>query len=339
MARPKKREPTVKSKEGSNPFLETLRFISLVTKDAGTLAETHVILSNKTAVAFNGIVAAGCYIEEDLYAAPHSHTMVSAISKCGEHISINTLDGNRLAIKSNKFKVMVSCIDPISITGANPDPNQYVLSENFKIALSSVGVLANEDAQTVATQSILMAGQSVISTSGVVLFEYWHGIDLPNGIALPKSVITPIVKSGKKLIGFGHSDTSATFWFEDNSWIRTQLYKEPWPDLSAILAIQPNLLSIPKDFWPAVDAVSTFSPDGLLYFESGQLKSHASEGHGATHDVAGLPRGLIYSAKQLALIKPYAEKIDFLAPGPHGSKCLYFVGGMMRGVLAGRVKG
>jgi hypothetical protein len=325
MARPRKQAVA------SNPLLEALRFLSLVTKDIGSANETHVILANGQAQAFNGVIAASHPIQEQLFACPHNTTLINALSKCSANYSITQFDHSKLQIKSDKFKAFVPCLDVTLLQNTIPDQPIAEINDTFKIAIDSVGTLVNENAQNVVTASILMNGQSVIATDRTVMFEYWHGINLPNNIALPKAIIAPLTKTTKKLSKFGFSLSSATFYFEDESWIKTQLYAEKWPDVSSILDKPSNPLPIPKELWTAIEAVAPFSADGLLSTRDGCLFSGPTDNAGASFECSGLPNGLTFSVKQMTLIKPWATAIDFFSQG-----VIMAFGNRIRGVIAGR---
>ena len=334
--RPKKRETPQSS---TNTFVDALRFVGAVTKDVGAPFETHVSLGGNWASAFNGVLASGVKIQEDIYACPNNKILIEALSKCGEHISITQLDNGRLSIKSDKFKAVVPCIDPVSIQIGTPDEPIAVIDNRLKSAIEAVGILADPNAQSVAAASILLAGQSTIATNGHIMFEYWHGIDLPHGLALPKAVVPALAKNNKTFSKFGFSSSSATFFFNDDSWLKTQFYAEQWPEVRHILDTKANLWPVPKDFFTALAAVAPFSPDGLVHFDKEVLRSHNVEGVGASYEVSGLPKGPIFNAKQLQLIKPYAETIDFMAKGPnHIHSMLVFYGGSIpiRGMITGR---
>jgi hypothetical protein len=320
----------------NSSFLEALKFIGLVTRNEGPVNETHLLLSNNWAVTFNGILSAGIKIEENIYACPQSKLIQEAISKCGQQFSITQLDGFKLSVKGEKFKAIVPCIDPTLLYISAPDEPIGEITDIIKIALDIVGVLASETGQQVYQASVLLNGQSVIATNGHIIFEYWHGLNLPSNISLPKSIISVLTKVNKKLIKFGFSQSSFTFYFEDDSWIKTQLFADKWPDVASILNCQSSPNAIPNGFWEGAEAVAPFG-DGLVYFDTGMLYSHPSANAGASYEVPGIPRGPIFSYKQLALIKPLAERIDFLAPGKHGGHNLVFFGRNMRGLIAGRM--
>lgn len=325
--------------ETKSSLLTALEFCSCVSEKIGAPMETHIGLKANWAVAFNGVVAAGAPIQEDIYCYPHTLLFIEGLSKCDENFSLTQLDNGRLSVKSGKFKAVVPCLDPAIMQEALPDPQIVGITNKFKEAVEAVGVLASENAQHVLTASVLMNGHSVISTNRTMLFEYWHGLDLPPNIPLPKEFVKALAAQKKNLTGFGFSKCSATFYFEDGCWLRTQLYDAQWPDVSRILNIEGNLWSIDPSFFKALDAVEPFSEDGNVYFDTGLLMSHPDTQHGANHECTGLPKGAIYPIKQLKMMKPYVKKIDYMANGLHDSSyCLKFEGDSCRGVISGRVR-
>ena len=331
------RKPSIKT-ETKSSLLQALEFCSVVCEKLGAPHETHISLRNNMAIAFNGVIAAGSHIVEDIYCCPHTILMIEALSKCTDNYSLTQLDNGRLSIKSGKFKAIVPCIEPNLIEITQPDPLIVGITNKFKEAIEAVGVLASENAQHVLTASILMNGQSVISTNRLMLFEYWHGLDLPSNIPLPKQFVVALAKQKKNLTGFGFSNSSATFYFEDNCWLKTQLYSDEWPNVSRILNIEANLWNIDPNFFEALSAIAPFSETGNVYSDTNLLMSHPEASLGATHECTGIPKGFIYPIKQLMMMKNHVKKIDYYANGLSQSQsyCLKFEGDNMRGVISGR---
>lgn len=315
----------------SNLF-EAVKFCSLLCKKEGAPNETHILLCDNNAYAFNGILSAGVHIDEDISAYINAALLTDGLAKCGQHFSITQLD-QKLAIKADKFKALVPCL-PLDLAQTPlPDPAMASLDDRFSEALERVSVLATEGAQTVICASVLMAGASLIATNRMVMLEAWHGIDLPTGIALPKSFCVALAKCDKKLSKFGFGQSSCTFYFEDESWLKTQFFAEPWPDVRSILDRKCNLFEVPNEFFEGVNAISNFSDDGFIHFHRDMLHSHESIDMGASYSIIGIPKGPIFNIKQLKLIQPYVQKIDFQAQGD----CLIFVGDGIRGAVAGRI--
>lgn len=332
-----KRGKPTKAATKSNAFLEAITFVGSVLKDTGTPSETHIYLKNNWAVAFNGILAAGTPIENDISACPNYFLFQQAVAKCGADLTIAQLD-NKLTVKSEKFKATIPCIDPELINIGGYDEATISVNDEFKKALEIVAPLVNENGQHIYNVSILLNGQSVISTeNGSVILEAWHGNDLPTNLSIPKSVVEPLAKTTKKLVGFGYSDFSITFHFEDKSFIKTQLFKEQWPDVARILNADSKPFETPKELFEGVAAITSFSNDGLCYFDTDVIRSHKDENIGASYNVSGLPRGPIFSIKQLNVLKEHMKMIDFFCHGPNGPMTMFY-GDKVRGVIAGRTQ-
>lgn len=337
MPRPKKATKAEPAK--ANPFVDAINFVGMIAKDVGAPFETHIVLANNAAVMFNGTLSCGQRITDDLFACPNAKLLMEGLSKCKDDLTITQLDQGRLTLKSNKFKATVPCIDPMSIQTTFPDQMVAPIDDRFKKALEVVGVLASENAQNVIQASILMNGQSLVSTDRAIIFEYWHGINLPVGISLPKSLVAPLTKCKKPLKGFGCSNSSVTFWFEDDSWLKSQLYADEWPldSITRILNVEFKPHDIPAGLWDGLAAVEKFSEDGGVYFDNGAIRSHKSEVLGASYEVPSLRGQAAFTARYMNLIKPHATSINFYVPGPHdGTMMLYFYGDQMRGALMAR---
>lgn len=317
------------TKASTNPLLEALSFCGVALKDVGTERETHIALTNKWALANNGILAIGCPIPSVIEGCPNYSLLIAALSKCGDGY---TIDPSTFKISSNKFKAIIPTIDPVLITLPTLDPPIANINNEFRNGLTSVSMLANENAQNVVTASILMNGQSIVGTDRTIIIEYWHGCELPSGLALPKSFAVALSKINKNLKAFGCSDNSVTIYFEDDSFIKTQLYSENWPDVNQLLNKGSNPLPIPKDLWEGLKNVESFSPDDLVHFDTNCIRSHSSDGLGASFEVLGIPKGPIYAIKYLKIIESLAQSIDFFA----GNATMFF-GSNVRGCLANRV--
>lgn len=325
--------PKKPSEKQSSRLLEVVKFLSCVTTDVGAPNETHILLSNKTATAFNGTVGAGALIDEDINCAPHAKTFLNALSKCGEQYSLTQLDKS-LKIKSGKFTATIPCIDPGLLYFPNPDPRVAELNDSFKQSLSLIEKIKPENGQRVVTLSFLMNGRSVVATDGKMIVEAWHGLNLPPDLPVPKACI-PAILNNKTLTGFGFSDSTVTFYFNDNSFVRSQLYKEKWPSLTHIMDKEANLKPVPADFFKGLETLLPFS-ENHLYFKDGILATKKEDGIGATYEVAGIVAGIAYNPKYLILLKDIATEIDFNVDGPHAkNSMLLFKGINVRGALMG----
>jgi hypothetical protein len=173
---------------------------------------------------------------------------------------------------------------------------------------------------------------TAVATNGVSIVEAWHGIDLPPGLLMPKASALAIAKATKKLAGFGYSPNSATFWFEDGSFIKTQLFSERFPNYVSVIEGS-DYWTLPEAFFAAVAAIAPFTEEGKIYFRQGRLVSAVNEEIASTYQLAGLPDNVGYSAKLLLFFQALITKVEFTENG--GQDMLRFVGDRVRGAIAG----
>lgn len=320
--------------KSESQLLQSLKVLSSILKDDGSVLEQHVLLRDHWAIANNGILALGEPIAEDLTAAPNGLLLKEALAKCGASFSLSQLE-HSLSLKAGKFKALIPCMPPEDLHPAFPDPAVAQLDDRLKASLSAVAPLALDE-NSVVTASVLIHNGTVTATDRKVIIQHWHGIDLPPQLTLPKALIKPLTSNSKKLTGFGFSKSSCTFHYEDSSWFKSQYFAEQWPDVNIILDKQTNAHNLPEDFYTAIDALEKFSESGFIYCDSNIMRSHEEAGKGASYEVYGLPKGPVLNIKQMKMIKPLIQKVDFLVPH-HNHYMMLFYGENVRGAVAGRV--
>ena len=252
------------SQKTDSQLLSSLKVLSSILKDDGSVLERHVLLKDHLATATNGILSIGEPIQEDMTAAPNGLLFREALNKCGASFSITQL-AHTLEIKGGRFKAVIPCIPPEDIQGAFPDPAIAACDDRLKVSLAAVAPLALDE-NSVVTASVLIDKGCVTATDRKVIIQHWHGNDLPT-LTLPKTLIKPLIGNTKKLVAFGYSKSSCTFHFEDKSWIKSQYFAEKWPDINSILDRKISAHPIPEAFYDAIDALEKFSEDGFVRCE------------------------------------------------------------------------
>lgn len=330
-AKPRARRKKVESVHPAASLIKALKFISLAQRKAGTIGQQHCIISGNWAAATNGILTIGAKIEEDLVACPHTFQFIDGLSKCGHDLNITQLSQFTLSIKSEKFKAIIPCATVNEIELTAPDAPCAVIDDRIRAALENVAMLAVEGAENAIHAAVLLQAQTAVGFNGFAILEYWHGIDLPPNLLLPKSSVNAILKTDKKLTAFGYSQSSATFYFEDESFIKTQLFADRYPAYQNAFDEDIEVWALPDEFFKAVGAIESFSPNGSIHFKNGFIYSHAFESEASSYQIEGLPEGLSFNAKYLLMLEHAIKKVFF---NPEERK-LYFYGENIRGVLTG----
>lgn len=329
---PKTTRKTKSKSSTSEKLIAALNFIKVAqsNKEEDVLYKKHCILHEHNAMAYDGVITVGCKIEEDLSVCPHTFQFIAALERTKKEVSITELDG-RLSVKSEGFSAFVPCNhEPMPLL--LPDPAVAPISDTLRIGFDMIsGFTVDNDKKKIVECSILLQANSMFATDGACMLEFWHGIDLPTCV-LPKSFVSAIMNTKKPLKAFGYSGNSCTFWFEDDSWIKTQLFDESWPDISRVFK-ECNPEPLPKGFYSALRDIEPFS-DGkeaekVVYFYDGQLQSHRNASEGACCEVA-VKHGPAFNIKRLKRIEHCIETVDF-----YSQNCMFGFGNGVRVALMG----
>jgi len=328
MARPRK-----EAKEStSSSLIQALKFISVAQREVGSPTQCFCQLSDGKAIASDGILTASHPIEEELNAKPHTGKLLSALNHCGKNLSITQLENRSLSIRSGKFFVYIPCYgDEFPIL--TPDEPQIAITDSIKIGFEKIAQLTQDAAQTVINSSIQLHSGSMLATNSIVALEYWHGIDLPT-MNIPKPFAAAVIGVGKKLKAMGFSQSSVTFWFEDDSWLKTQVYAEPWPDINYVFDMPKGMIVIdlPIKFYEALHCIEDFCEEGrdkgTTYLSESGMRSHPTEGQGAFYELKGLNK-VSFNIKQLKNIQRCCKKIGI------GDNTAWFFGDNLRGRIMG----
>ncbi len=300
-----------KTESNGSALLEALKFISVAQHSEGENWQTHCLIDNDRISAYDGGLSAGIKVEPtSIHACPHTKTLIEALSRCEDSVSITQLDSGRLSVKSGKFRALVPCLEMDLLGPPFPDDPCATLTDALKTALGSVSQAADDNPgeHQPYKGAILMGPGSVTASNGHVLLQAWHGIDLPPNILLPKASALIIAKQKKEMKRFGFSLNSVTFYFDDESYIKTQLFAfEKYPDFERILNVSDRqFVPMVSGFFEALDKVESFSETKAVYIHSGALHSHPEEQQkGASFDVEGLQLEAIFNIEYLKICKDH----------------------------------
>jgi len=310
--RARKSVKVAEEKKEANTLLQALEFVALAQKNIGTYIQTHCIVRDGWAVASGNALTMGCPVPDDLTSCPQTSRMIAALRRCGDTVSLTQIDADRISVKSGALRVVVPCVALESMIVSWADPPIAALGEPFRDACRAISHLAADGGVAVHLASLLGRGQTLTATTGRVVLEYWHGFDMPPYWVLPKPAVTALIKIAKPLVGFGFSGRSATFHFEDKSWLRTQLFEDKWPNVDKLFEqTSSNRTPIPDTLFTSIDVLSDFAqPGAFVRFKDDMIEVIAGETEKAEHAVSGLRGGLSFGLKDLQQISKLAKTLD-----------------------------
>lgn len=325
-----KKQPKLET--ASAGMLAALKFVNIAQRTIGPPHTRHCVLFDDMVYASDGILTAGHKIEEHLQAAPHTLRLIAALERCKEHMSIAVL-ASGLSVRSDRFRATVPCMELNVMPKLWPDPPVAPLDDAaLRAAFDAVGPLATEGAPKVIQACVRLSAGSACATNGFMLIEYWHGINLPT-ILVPKASVKALESVKKKFTQFGCSDNSATFYYEDGSWIKTQLYVDVYPNIDKVMDKPSDQWPITPGFFDALRTVLPFVDDerGVL-FSKNLIHTEFDKEAGASYELGGIPEGHCFNIDMLMLIEPLANTIDFGKDTKRDE--LRFFGNKVRGALA-----
>lgn len=310
----------------ASSLLSALKFISPTQKKTGDVQQQHCIIGNKWVAASNGILTMAARIDEDLSANPHTLQFIDALSKVGEDLAITALEGS-LSVVSGAFRAQIPTADGLFVPA--PDAECGAVGERLIEALRIVAPLATDGAGKAIYGGVLIQAGSVVATNGACIVESWHGINLPK-MLVPKASIGALLKCGKIPVSFGFSESSLTFYFEDGSLLKTQLFAEQFPHYQPLFDCEGlNPWDLPEEFFKAVKSVESFSRDGIVFFKNNSVSSSYRSEDASVYKIEGLPENMGFNSKYLLSVQDVFKRVHF------ANDRAYFFGGNTRGIIMG----
>jgi len=332
------RKPPKGAESTAANLIAGLQFVSIAQREVGEQIQTHCVLDNGWILATDGGISAGCKIEDTLQASPHTRRLSAALKKCQGSIAIVQLSNAQLRVKAGKFSATIPCVDSADMPTIYPDAKIAVLSNAIKAGFAACAPIINESAPEAYKAALLLQANTIVGCNGHLLLEYWHGIDLPPGIMIPKAAAVAIANCEKNLTGFGFTDRSATFHFEDDSFIKTALFNNDYPNFNQIIEKPSNPWPVPADFFIGLDHVLEFAENGHIFFDNNLMKSSKIESLGANYQVDGLTGGMGFNGKYLKIVQKEFIKAAFI---PDDAVVFFFsdnARGMLKGLMIEKEK-
>lgn len=294
----------------------------------------HCVLFDHHVYGFDGVLSAGHPIQEDIAVAPMTAKLIQALERVEDQMAMVALPSG-LSVRAGRFRAVVPCFPLPDMPPIFPDPPIAEINDVLRAGFAAVGPLATEGAVHVVNAAVRLSAGSVCATNRHVLIEYWHGLDLPT-VLLPKQAIRAIEAVKKPLSRFGFSDVSATFYFADGSWIKTQLYNEKYPDFQRVLDKASDQWPVTPGLFDALRKIKPFTGEtGMVLFSKNRIHtSEADDAEGGSYELTGIPDGPCFNVDYLLLLEHLAKTIDY---GKERGNLMFF-GDSVRGVVAAMVR-
>jgi len=313
-------------------LVAALAFVSVAQRAKGLTFQTHVRMQRGQLLACDGLVTAGHPIEENLDACPQSAVFAVALSKCVDTLTLTVGDDSKVHVASGKFKAKIPCANQEEMQECRPDPNVHAIGEGFRESLAAAAMLASEGATDLVCGSVLVTANTVIGTNRFTMIEHWHGMRLPDcGMVVPKASCVALGKIVGTLVGFGynHEAKTCTFWFENGSWLKTQLMENKWPNTTKMLESAHEAWPVPDDLFEGVRSIMAIGDDDIIRFEPSMIRCGGASSEG-TYEVETGIDGRALNGKYLIALAKYIETFDYMSDHLKAT----FRGANCRGLIA-----
>lgn len=316
-------------------MLDALKFVAGAVAKKDIVTElTHFRIHNRRITSFNGKLTLSCPIELDIDCCPKAEAMVQAIRACEETPQMKLTPTGKLSIRAGSFRTHVETI-PEAFVGIEPEGQRVEVGAELLDAFRQLMPFVSDDASKIWANGVLLDGQSAFATNNVVLAEFWLGYHFPFRINIPGFSVREILRIGEAPEYMLLTASSATFFFSDDRWLKTQLYPTDWPDVTALLnALTQAQTPTPPDLFAALEKIKKFT--GIFnavylgQFGVSTVQSVDDE-TGTAIEVPGIDHASAFALPMLALLDGIAERIDFAAwPAP-----VPWNGARIRGAIAG----
>lgn len=314
-------------------MLAALKFVkgAVSTKDY-VPALTHFRISGHRVTGYNGKLSLSSPIPLDIECCPKAVPFVKAIEACEDVAQLALAQNGKLSVRSGKFRATIETLAD-EYPEVLPEGERVAIDGALLPALRLLYAFTSDDASRPWAAGILLDGNSAFATNNVVLCECWLGYHFPFMVNLPRTAVRELLRIGEEPVSLMLSGNSATFFFDGDRWMRTQLNSHVWPDAGHLLNNSTgHACPIPEGFFEAVAKVAPFCADaGLVHFVDGCVSTGIDTTDATSVHVDGLAESGAYNAKMLSLLDGVATSVAF---GSYPKPCLFY-GDRLRGLLMG----
>ncbi len=315
-------------------MLNDLNFVKgAVAKKDILPALTHFRIHNNIIRGYNGKIALSSPIQLNMNCQPKAIAFVKAIEACTGTVQLSMTPTGRVSIKSGTFKAFIDC-DPGTFPEVEPEGDKIPLNGKLLIALKKLQPLIAEDDSRRWARGILFRGTSAFATNNAVLTEYWLGYNFPFDLNIPHDAVNELIRIGQEPISMQVTESSVTFHYEGNRWLRTQTYSTEWPDTDRVLNKQITTVEFPTDFFQSVMSLSPFvGKENRLYFNGNGISTATVDNEGASIELPGSPSCGCFNINHIKLLEKIATHFDCSYVATGGP--LFFFGDNVRGAISG----
>lgn len=286
---PSPANPSARGK-ATNPFKDALDFVSVAQNAKGLPHEYHVRIFNNFIYSTDGVLTVGHPIPVGANFNPKLEDLKKILTKFPRDFSITVDQDNSATFVCGDFRTVLSCLIDPNFPPLEPDGFVWGPLNNTMIldGLKQLDPMIVAKGEYVAQSCIRMKTNVMEAASKRAVQQFWHGWTLPYETSVPKQAVRAVLKCGKELASIGYGESTITFFFTDGSWIKSQIYKEPYPEIETVFQAAPPAAPIPLTFFKALDTIEPWTIEGVVFVRQGLLSTWPHDDDGTSMKVPGL---------------------------------------------------
>lgn len=277
---------------------------------------THFHIYDGRIQGANGRIAidAACEKFKDFSITVPAKKFLTAVDACSGEPKLSATEDS-LTITRGGFRARLPLAKHEDFPRAIPDETDYAFSESdgFISALSRLRPFVSDDASRMWACGILLKDGYAHATNNVVLARApigWSSLD--DAINVPSLTVDELIRIGKDPVRVAGSNKSITFYYDDGSWLKTNVLDLGWPDISSFFSFDHDAVPpVPDGLLSAVETVTPFSADMLspviLFGETGVSTREADSS--AAFEGITLPEAA-FQSKSLVPVLKVARQLD-----------------------------
>lgn len=314
---------TIKGGRISNPFKESLDFVAMAHNSKGLPHEFHVRIHDNFIYSTDGILTVGHPVSIGANFNPKLEDLRKVLAKFPRDFSITIDQDNSTFFVYGDFRAVLPCLVDHAFPPLVPDqfvwgPLNSVILEGFK----QLDPMVVPKGEYVAESCIRLKTNVMEAVSKRAVQQYWHGWTLPYEASVPKQAVRAVLKCGKDLASLGYGEDTITFFFTDGAWIKTQVYKEPYPEIDSVFNQATSPETIPVNFFKALDTIKDWLIDNTVFVRNGLVSSWPNDEEGTNMRVQGLHVDIDLILDYISLHMADSDLYNTFFMNPEG--CFFF---------------
>jgi hypothetical protein len=246
-------------------MLEALEFaFGAVPTNEGILPIfTQFLLSHGRVQASNGRISIDSPVKDlKVTGCLPAERLIKALRAGGKKSHFSVTDGGKLSIKAGSFRALLPLTEAGNFPRAHPsEGSRHKIRKGFVALIKRMRPFVGDDATRPWVSNIVFDHDLILTTSNACIACFEAKGFTP--FSVPIFAVDEILRIGEDPMAYSVDAQSITFFWEDSSWLKSQLIAGEWPIETVIkyLSTKTKPKPLPPDLSAAVEKLVPFCQD------------------------------------------------------------------------------